>query len=255
MLYTEKAATGDAGEFFFAYQIAYVLKWPCRLFDIDIGIDAQVEVLDEKQQSTGRFVGFQVKARGIPDEANAKYVTERQLEYWKFSDVPVFVVLVHLPARKMYLHRVRKDYQYPAATDTGLVRIEFDLKKDRFSAASRALIAEASKEEKLAEIECKLDEARAEIERIQKGIKKDNPNIQFWLDRVHRLDFFEQSLAQAGALVESHKVGDAELKDAWSQWRKALRSLRDYLVENDIAAAAVGHTNAGEISEFIALYD
>lgn len=97
--------------------------------------------------------------------------------------------------------------------------------------------------------------ARAEIKRIQKGIEEDNPNIQFWLDRVHRLDFHEQSLAQAEALVESHKVGDAELKDAWLLWRKVLRSLRDHLVENDIAAAAVGHTNAGEINEFIALFN
>ena len=60
MKYPEKAANGDAGEFFFAYKVASVLKWPCRLLDIDIGIDAQVEILNEDGTSTGRFVAFQV---------------------------------------------------------------------------------------------------------------------------------------------------------------------------------------------------
>lgn len=36
MKYPKKTANGDAGEFFFAYKIASVLKWPCRLLDIDI---------------------------------------------------------------------------------------------------------------------------------------------------------------------------------------------------------------------------
>ncbi|MDW9232039.1 hypothetical protein C7S15_5639 [Burkholderia cepacia] len=62
MLYTLKKASGDAGEYFFAYKIASVLKWPCRLTGIDIGIDAQVEVMDDNQLSTGQFVAFQVKA-------------------------------------------------------------------------------------------------------------------------------------------------------------------------------------------------
>ena len=38
MKYPKTAATGHAGEFFFAYQVAKVLGWPCRIFDIDIGL-------------------------------------------------------------------------------------------------------------------------------------------------------------------------------------------------------------------------
>ena len=44
MKYPLGTANGDAGEFFAAYKIAKELGWPCRLFDIDIGIDAQVSV-------------------------------------------------------------------------------------------------------------------------------------------------------------------------------------------------------------------
>ncbi|MCI5162057.1 MAG: hypothetical protein D3917_08545 [Candidatus Electrothrix sp. AX5] len=51
--YTKKKAIGDAGEYFFAYTVATILGWPCRLLDIDIGIDAQVEILDGDQNSTG----------------------------------------------------------------------------------------------------------------------------------------------------------------------------------------------------------
>ena len=52
MKYLLQTANGDAGEFFFAYKIASALGWPCRLFDIDIDIDAQVEILNEDRTST-----------------------------------------------------------------------------------------------------------------------------------------------------------------------------------------------------------
>src|SRR5690242_4709435 len=79
MKYSGKTASGDAGEFFFAYQVASVLGWPCRLFDIDIGIDAQVEVLDEDGKSAGNFVAFQVKTTSGEGSAAYRHVRKRQL--------------------------------------------------------------------------------------------------------------------------------------------------------------------------------
>lgn len=248
MIYSEKTAIGDAGEFFFAYQIAYVLKWPCRLFDIDIGIDAQVEVIDAKQRSTGRFVGFQVKARSLPDEVNAKYVTEAQLLYWKSSDVPVFVVLVHLPTRNMYLHRVSKDFQYPRATAAGLVRIAFDLDKDYFSDASRTLIAEAGDQQVLAELEKLLRPVQDEAEKIEAAIRNEYLDVEFFITRVRLSEFFEDALSKATALVESHQVGSSELNSASTHFKRALRALYEFLVENEFA---VDHPTGGLIQEFI----
>jgi hypothetical protein len=80
MKYALRTANGDAGEFFFAYKIASVLKWPCRLFDIDIGIDAQVEIVDEDDEtSTGRFVAFQVKATRRTELSICQQATTRLL--------------------------------------------------------------------------------------------------------------------------------------------------------------------------------
>lgn len=234
MIYSEKSAIGDAGEFFFAYQVAYVLKWPCRLFDIDIGIDAQVEVLDMNQRSTGRFVGFQVKARSIPDEINARYVTERQLNYWKSSDVPVFIALVHLNSSKIYLHQVRKDFQYPPTTTTGLVRIEFDLFKDLFSAASRILIAEAGTQEILAKLEKLLGPLNEESKRIKEAIQAKMPEVNFWKKRVHKAEFFEEDLTKAVAIVTANEIGNDALEAARSEFRQQQRALHQYLIENDV---------------------
>ena len=111
MKYPLKAANGHAGEYFFAYTIANVLKWPCRLIDIDIGIDAQVEVINEDRSSSGRFVAFQVKTTSR-EEPNCRYVTVDQLKYWQELDLPVFVVLVALKEKQMYLHRVLFNVEY-----------------------------------------------------------------------------------------------------------------------------------------------
>ena len=184
MKYPLKAANGDAGEFFFEYQIAYVLKWPCRLFDIDIGIDAQVEVMKNDETSTGRFVAFQIKERDLtkgrkseyelndPGEAEDlgddeliavdapsgaqqdvpsgdkayRYVTEAQYVYWREHGLPVFVALVDLTDKPlMYLHRVTPDGNY-RKTKKGKFRIDFDLKRNLFTKESGQLIARAAEE-------------------------------------------------------------------------------------------------------------
>ncbi|EOG4047563.1 hypothetical protein ACLBYQ_004938, partial [Salmonella enterica] len=59
MTYPKTSAEGHAGEYLFAYWISRYFKWPCRLLDIDMGLDAQVEIY-ENELSTGMFIGVQV---------------------------------------------------------------------------------------------------------------------------------------------------------------------------------------------------
>jgi hypothetical protein len=151
MKYSEKTAHGDAGEFFFAYQIASVLKWPCSLFDIDIGIDAQVEILQEGGVSTGKFAAFQIKTRTLEKDEACSYVGKRHLAYWRALDVPVFAVLVDLPKQAMYLHQITKSNSYPT-TKKGRVRIDFDTTTDRFQKSTGACIQAAADEVALADI-------------------------------------------------------------------------------------------------------
>ena len=99
-----KNAVGDAGEFFFAYRVSSELRWPCRLIDIDIGIDAQIEILDSDLRSTGKFVAVQVKATEVG--RRIWRVSRRHIKYWNSISVPVFVALVRnspcfFPLRKV----------------------------------------------------------------------------------------------------------------------------------------------------------
>ncbi|MFT6910645.1 MAG: hypothetical protein ACJAS1_007378 [Oleiphilaceae bacterium] len=77
-------AIGKAGEHYFAYWVMSRIGWPCRLLDLDIGIDAQVEILNRKEHSTGEFIAVQIKttATKIP----IKTVYKKHLEYWKELD-------------------------------------------------------------------------------------------------------------------------------------------------------------------------
>lgn len=139
--YTKKAASGDAGEFFTAYKIVKTLGWPCRLFDIDIGIDAQVEILSEDRQSTGQFVALQVKAREY--KANCVHISEDHLDYWNTLNIPVFMVLVDHTKAKIFLHLVGNKSKYKK-TNKGLFIIPFDRKKEVFDKKkSGKIMAEA----------------------------------------------------------------------------------------------------------------
>jgi ElaB/YqjD/DUF883 family membrane-anchored ribosome-binding protein len=222
------------------------------LTNADIGIDAQVEVLDSNQKSTGRFVGFQVKARSIPDENNARYVTEQQLMYWKSSDVPVFVALVHLHSGKIYLHQVCKNSQYPPTTKTGLVRIEFDLVKDVFSAASRILIAEAGIQEILAKLEELLRPLNDESKRIEEAIRENISDVNFWKKRAYLSEFFQENLTKAKAIVMANEVGNDALEAARSQFLQQQHALYKYLVENDVFD---GQPKDARIDEFMSSFD
>lgn len=45
--YTAKNISGDAGAYLIAYTATHRLGWPCRILGIDIGVDAELEVLDQ----------------------------------------------------------------------------------------------------------------------------------------------------------------------------------------------------------------
>lgn len=60
--YKSTGVTGRAGELYFAYWIVRYFNWPCRLLDIDVGIDAQVEIFED-EISTGDFLRFKLNQR------------------------------------------------------------------------------------------------------------------------------------------------------------------------------------------------
>lgn len=249
MKYPVNSAHGDAGEFFFAYKIAQVLKWPCRLLDIDIGIDAQVEVINPDRSSTGRFVAFQIKATDGKKDMDHWYVSETQLAYWHDLDLPVFVVLVNLSTRAMFLHRVDAQKSY-AVTQKGFVRIDFDLAKDRFSRASATLIARASQEAAFAKVRNRLSVVLKRAESIKRLVagQEENPDPDALIEVIEARFIYKQELAQAEALVDELGVGRSEFNAAEKTLTVALQKLR-YFIQD----WGMDHTWAdrGDIARFV----
>ncbi|EPW6854218.1 DUF4365 domain-containing protein [Vibrio parahaemolyticus] len=108
MEYTKRNRVGDAGEYYFAYHITQNLKWPCRLLDVDLGIDAQIEVLDDQHRVTGKFVLAQVKAtsngtRSVP-------IKKKHFTYWKSIKEPVILVFVDVDSKDVFYKAMTKTY-------------------------------------------------------------------------------------------------------------------------------------------------
>lgn len=248
MKYQEQAANGSAGEYFFAFKISYLLKWPCRLLDIDIGIDAQVEVMDAKGDSTGKFVAFQIKSKG-GGKACTCYVTEAQLTYWKELDLPVFVTLVHLAAAKIYIHRVKFDKEYHKTKD-GRRRIDFDLDKDLLKKASTSTIAGAAEEAGRAKVQKSLILVWAAIERIDTEISEmPLGNLQDLLETVRVRQGFWRQLEGAKHVAEAYRVGQEMCDSAEISLRDALTRLASAMRSKQIHA---DNDDDGEVNKFIA---
>lgn len=250
MKYPLTLAHGDAGEFFFAYKIASVLKWPCRMIDIDIGLDAQVEVLNEADRtSTGRFVAFQVKTREEVAQSYL-YVSQEHLAYWREVSLPVFVVLVDLGTNEMYLHRVDLNVSYPK-TDKGLVRIDFDLARDKFGAGSSKRIADAGLENARAVVEKALNAVRMTIKQILGAIEEqvDSPDPHHVIQLMHQRFTFREELATASGIVASMRVGQGEFDEVEREFQDALQEMRDFMQEWNMH---IDWDDNGDVGRFIA---
>lgn len=248
MKYPVTTAIGDAGEFFFAFQIASVLKWPCRLFDIDIGIDAQVEIINDNRTSTGKFVAFQIKATS-QDEVNCRYVSSEQLVYWRALDLPVFVVLVDFPKGEMYLHSVDTTKSY-RTTKNGSVRIDFDFDKDRFCETSSLLIAAAATEQALSRVRKYLMIVHERVSHIRSTINDQNNSSDppALIELMDNRYMFREELARAGALASSYCVGDHEYSIAEQDLNGAMQELREFMLKWKMNTDWDDH---GDIAKFL----
>ncbi|KQZ69102.1 hypothetical protein ASD55_13785 [Rhodanobacter sp. Root561] len=224
MKYPVNTSIGNAGEFFFAYQIASVLGWPCRLFDIDIGIDAQVEILDADRTSTGRFVAIQIKTTSLANSKTSVYVSKDQVDYWKAQELPVFVALVDLKTSSTLLHRITNK-AYPV-TNGGDVRIDFD-PNHGFDATSGATFAAASSEAALDAIEKYLAPVRQGAKQIQADLIRfeQSPDPERTIDLMICRYALKADLDRAETLSHNLKIGADECFKVQEQLDDALKEL------------------------------
>ena len=106
--YTKKQAIGQAGEYLVGAVVAHRLGWPYRTQPIaDLGIDGEIEVLDETGTSLSGIIKVQAKATAKEDEEStvppfARYVSEAHYEYWAALSLPVIVCRPVLATGKIY---------------------------------------------------------------------------------------------------------------------------------------------------------
>ena len=121
MQYIERKVIGDAGEYYFAYWVTKHFRWPCRRLDIDLGIDAQLEILNNENNTTGDFIAIQVKATEQSKSTASVRITKDNLEYWKTIEIPVVIVYVDLNTNKLYwecINRIEIDTYIKQASKT-----------------------------------------------------------------------------------------------------------------------------------------
>jgi hypothetical protein len=111
MKYTKQSLVGDMGEHFFAYKIFDLFGWPCRLYGIDIGIDAEIEVLDADRRSIGKIIKVQVKSTNVAGSKNELALDARHVRYWNNLSIPLIVCWVDLKRKKIFWKQVTKEFQ------------------------------------------------------------------------------------------------------------------------------------------------
>ncbi|WP_122388918.1 DUF4365 domain-containing protein [Pseudomonas syringae group genomosp. 3] len=145
--YPKRSINGDAGEHFVAFKFTRTLNWPCRLQEIDLGIDAEIEICDDSNGATGNVVKLQIKSfekMESPTE-HSVYVSDADISYWQRFSVPTIVVCVDLTTEKVYWKSISLTEAYRSA---GVSRkITFDLANDELKPDARAKIAELSSPE------------------------------------------------------------------------------------------------------------
>lgn len=186
MKYMECNAIGDAGEHFFAFTVATVLQWPCRLLDIDIGIDAQVEILDENKRSTGQFLAVQIKTT-TDSKLNSKHIPIEHIQYWKTVESPVLVALVDIKKREVYLNHISKNSSVAPVKPGGKTfKVEFDKTEDLLSIQMAPLLRELAFKDEIERIKRTLLEIQEECDVIlrQTNLKSNNDMVE---DHEHYL--------------------------------------------------------------------
>ena len=138
MEYATKARHGDIGEHLVAFRIMKLIGWPCRLFGIDLGVDAEVEILSDKDVATGDVIKLQVKSvksTGAGDKFEI-YTSEDHIKYWTRFSAPVVFCGVDLATETVYWKQITALDSYD--TTGASKKVTFSKATDVLSAATKA---------------------------------------------------------------------------------------------------------------------
>lgn len=233
MQYADSNVTGDAGEYYFAYFVTHTLGWPCRLLDIDIGIDAQVEILDDQSHSTGQFLAVQIKGTRDGDKLSLD-VAKKHVQYWLSIDVPVLLALVNVDSQAVYVKSIRVDGGDPLPNTRGK-NYKFSFNKLDLLSTSRInelrLLAYAPEirriEELLESVESKCSEIIEDCD-MEDGIKVEDH--EHYLDFISDMQDVGSQLYRCKQLVLRirNQVGDCGYAKSYELFRQARSDMSSF---------------------------
>lgn len=165
--YLKRTKNGDAGEYFAAYKFTKLFSWPYRMLDIDLGVDAEIEILDANGASTSDIVKLQIKTFDSISSTESKkiYVSPEHIGYWKKFCLPIVVVCVDLKNEKIYWKPVTATESYNSCGQSNVISI--DLVKDELSPGSKSQFVRLVTPEGSKNIEELLNKARQQYEDLQ----------------------------------------------------------------------------------------
>lgn len=139
MQYEKRTANGDAGEYFAAYTITRLLGWPCRLYGVDLGVDGEVEIMDDDRKSVGDIIKLQIKA--FDDEESKStvsiYVEDRHILYWRKYCLPVVLCAVDLHRESVYWKQITATEAYKSSGESG--KVDFSTTTDLLTASCKSV--------------------------------------------------------------------------------------------------------------------
>jgi len=158
--YPKRTKNGDAGEYFSAYKFTKLFGWPYRMLDVDMGVDAEIEIMDDDGKSTSNLVKLQIKTfESITSEESKNiYVSQSHIDYWKKFCVPIVVICVDLKNEKIYWRPVVATESYESGGLSNVISI--DLSKDELTSASKSYFASLATPEESKKIDELLESAR-----------------------------------------------------------------------------------------------
>lgn len=112
--YTRENQIGDQGELLVARLFIKHFNWICRLQDVDMGIDAEYEVVGKACNATGKVAKIQVKAtsKAFTKGANDFYIEQHHLHYWQTFSLPVVFCYVSLVTDEVLWLCIEPDSPY-----------------------------------------------------------------------------------------------------------------------------------------------
>lgn len=158
--YQKRSKNGDAGEYFAAYKFTKLFGWPYRMLDVDLGVDAEVEILGENGRSTSDLVKLQIKTfdKITSEESKNIYVSPEHIGYWKKFCLPIVVVCVDLQNEKIYWKPVTATESYASGGASSVISI--NVTRDGLTTSSKSEFLALVTPEESKNIEKLLDKAR-----------------------------------------------------------------------------------------------